>query len=460
MTASHHYDVVVIGGGLAGLAAGIRCAQFFRRVLIVESHSKLGGLNSYYHKHSREHLFSNGLHTVTNFNPTHRRWGLALVTRNLGLSVDDLQLHPARHPSRIVFPGLELTFDNDPRTLEASVAAAFPREAEGYRRLVAAVMEESARPEATVDDCFAYLEQFIATPELRDALALPILAYGGYREGAIDSRMFAILFRSLLLEGCASPLDMKVFLDRLEARFAELGGELARRSRVERLEVRDGAVAAIVLADGRELTAGAVLSSAGLSETGRLTGQTWGAPGTISVFQWIGVYDRPLDQLGVAETLRFACRTPRLRWQVPGDRPFTDLITYSAGDAYAFPQPVKAHFKVSLFSKATEWRHLDDAAYEAQKREYVGLVKRLATEDYPALAGVEPVVDDSFTPLTVEHYTQHPGGTIYGGTAKTFDGSTPVRNLFIIGNDQGGIGIMGALTSGILVSNFNVVLSR
>ena len=460
MSASSHYDVVIIGAGLAGLAAGIRCAQFFKRVLIVEAHSKLGGLNSYYHKHSREHLFSNGLHTVTNFNPVHRRWGASMVTRNLGISFEELQVYPAKFPSRVSFPGLELTFDNDPRTLEASVAALFPSQIDGYKRLVAAVLEESARPDASMENCFEFVAQFITVPELRDALALPVLSYGGYREGAIDSRMFAILFRSLLIEGCGSPVDMKVFLERLHARFEALGGELARRTTVERIVVHDGGVGAVVLSDGRELTAGAVMSSAGLTETGRLCGQTWGQPGTISVFQWIGVYDRPLEELGVCDTLRFVCRTPKLDWHIPGDRMFTNVVTYSVSDNYQFPQPVKPHLKVSLFSKATEWLGLDDAAYEARKAEYVREVLRLTHEDYPSLAGTTAVVDDSFTPLTVEHYTRHPGGTIYGGVEKTFDGRTPIKNLTIIGNDQGGIGIMGAMTSGILVSNFNVVLSK
>ncbi len=453
-----HYDVVIIGAGLSGLGAGIRCAQFFRRVLIVEAHSKLGGLNSYYHKQSRAHLFSNGLHTVTNFRVHSRRWGRGLIERQLGLAPEDLALYPPRHASRISLPGLTLTFDNDPATLAGSVAAAFPGEADGYRRLVAAVGEESSRPAAAHPDCFAFLAEFIRAPELRDALALPILTYGGYREGAIDSRMFSVLFRSLLLEGCGSPPDMRTLLERLEARYGALGGELLRRTEVAALETSGDRVARVRLADGRELEADRVLSSAGLVETGRLCGAAWGEAGTISVFQWIGAYDRPLETIGIRDTLHFVCRTPRLEWRVPGDRPFTDILTYSASDSYAFPEPVPAHFKISCFSRSGEWEGLDEAAYAAQKSRYTAELLAASAPFYPELANVRPVVEDSFTPLTVEHYTRHPGGTIYGGAQKTFDGRTPVKNLFIIGNDQGGMGIMGALTSGVLVTNFNLLL--
>ena len=37
-----------IGGGLSGIAAAIRAARFIPDVLLVERHSRLGGLNSYF----------------------------------------------------------------------------------------------------------------------------------------------------------------------------------------------------------------------------------------------------------------------------------------------------------------------------------------------------------------------------------------------------------------------------
>lgn len=459
MSASSHYDVAIVGGGLSGLAAGIRCAQFFKRVAIVEAHSKLGGLNSYYHKQSREHLFSNGLHTVTNFNPTSRRWGLPLVLRNLGLSLDEVALYPANHPSRITTPEASLVFDNDPHTLEQSIAAAFPSDIDGYRQFVAAALEESTRAAASLDDAFAFLARYVQSSALRTAIALPVLSYGGYREETIDSRTFAILFRSLLLEGCGSPVDMRTFVETLQRRYEALGGQLLRRTAVARIVVDGARATSLELADGNVITAERVLSSAGLVETGRLCGAEWGRAGTISVYQWIGAYNRPLEAIGVRDTLHFVSRAPRFAWKIPGGRPFTDVLTYSAGDNYAFPTPGKAHLKISCFSRADEWRELTDEQYEAQKRRYRDELLAISEEYYPGLRESAPVVEDTFTPLTVEHYTRHPGGTIYGGVEKTFDGRTPVANLFIIGNDQGGMGIIGSMTSGIVVTNLNLVLS-
>jgi phytoene dehydrogenase-like protein len=59
------YDSVIIGAGLSGLASGIRLAQFGKNVLVVEKHSIIGGLNSFYSRFGRK--IDVGLHAITNF---------------------------------------------------------------------------------------------------------------------------------------------------------------------------------------------------------------------------------------------------------------------------------------------------------------------------------------------------------------------------------------------------------
>ncbi len=61
------YDTIIIGAGLSGLAAGIRLAYYDQRVCILERHTTIGGLNSFYRLGGRN--FDVGLHAVTNFTP-------------------------------------------------------------------------------------------------------------------------------------------------------------------------------------------------------------------------------------------------------------------------------------------------------------------------------------------------------------------------------------------------------
>ena len=60
---------------------------------------------------------------------------------------------------------------------------------------------------------------------------------------------------------------------------------------------------------------------------------------------------------------------------------------------------------------------------------------------------------DMFTPLTIQRFTGHADGSVYGSAQKSPDGTTHLKNLFICGNDQGLVGIVGAIISGISIAN-------
>ena len=59
------FDTIIIGAGLSGLAAGIRLAYFEKSVCILERHTTIGGLNSFYRLRGLNHDV--GLHAVTNY---------------------------------------------------------------------------------------------------------------------------------------------------------------------------------------------------------------------------------------------------------------------------------------------------------------------------------------------------------------------------------------------------------
>jgi phytoene dehydrogenase-like protein len=62
-----------------------------------------------------------------------------------------------------------------------------------------------------------------------------------------------------------------------------------------------------------------------------------------------------------------------------------------------------------------------------------------------------------FTPRTVERYTGHREGAIYGSPVKHPDGATALANLHLCGTDQGLLGIVGAMLSGIGMANRHVL---
>ena len=63
------------------------------------------------------------------------------------------------------------------------------------------------------------------------------------------------------------------------------------------------------------------------------------------------------------------------------------------------------------------------------------------------------IASDKFTSTTIKHFTGHEHGAFYGAPDKRPCGTTHLKNLFICGTDQGLVGIIGAMFSGIVMAN-------
>ena len=74
-----------------------------------------------------------------------------------------------------------------------------------------------------------------------------------------------------------------------------------------------------------------------------------------------------------------------------------------------------------------------------------------------AVLRAELVTTDTFTPRTVRKFTGHLNGAIYGAPRKVRDGRTHLENLYLCGTDQGFLGIIGAMLSGISMANYHIL---
>jgi phytoene dehydrogenase-like protein len=129
------YPLVIIGGGLSGLAAGIRFARFGQKVLILEKHTKPGGLNSYYYRKGR--LFETGLHAITNYAPPESKHApLNRLLRQLKIPRKQF-ITRQQLSSEILFQGRKtLRFTNDFSSFQDDVLQNFPLEADRFKKLV------------------------------------------------------------------------------------------------------------------------------------------------------------------------------------------------------------------------------------------------------------------------------------------------------------------------------------
>lgn len=108
--------------------------------------------------------------------------------------------------------------------------------------------------------------------------------------------------------------------------------------------------------------------------------------------------------------------------------------------------------RITVLANFDRWRALDESSYRLEKLRWYDCIAESAVRFVPDYRS--RVIDtDMFTPATIVRYTGHENGAIYGAPEKHLSGRTHLDNLFICGTDQGLVGIIGSITSGIAMAN-------
>jgi phytoene dehydrogenase-like protein len=108
--------------------------------------------------------------------------------------------------------------------------------------------------------------------------------------------------------------------------------------------------------------------------------------------------------------------------------------------------------RVTVLANYDGWRNLPEDEYRLAKQYWYERMVESAVRWIPDFR--KNVIDtDIFTPTTIQRFTGHINGAVYGSPHKQWDGRTPLRNLFVCGTDQGLVGIIGSMISGITIAN-------
>ena len=457
------YDAVIIGSGLSGLAAGIRLAMFDKKVCIVEKHTVLGGLNSFYVRKNR--TFDVGLHAMTNFTPKGvRNSPLGKLLKQLRFSHDDFRLCQ-QHMSEIRFPEHSLRFTNDFEFFRQEVANQFPQEIDGFNKLVEKILsfdELNLNDEKTLNSR-PILESFIKNPVLIDMLNCPLMYYGNAREGDMDFYQFVIMFKSVFVEGFAKPVGgMPYILKLFEEKFKQLGGELRIGSGVTSINAENRTVESVTLENGEQLIAENIISSMGYVETLNHCAPTLKETeecetGQVSFMESLCVVDREPRDLGYDKSIVFFSNQPRFDYKVPDEMINVTSGVLCCSNNFDYPEPMKEGLiRLTNLANFAQWDSLPRKDYIAAKKHWRDRALESVFTFFTDFRD-NVVFLDSFTPKTIKKYTGHLNGAVYGSPHKIKNGKTPLNNLFICGTDQGFLGIIGATLSGISMANLHVL---
>ena len=178
----------------------------------------------------------------------------------------------------------------------------------------------------------------------------------------------------------------------------------------------------------------------------------------------ISVLDRLPHDLGFDDTIVFYNDREQFDYSRPAD--FADLRSgivcspnnyrYDAaettGDAGKI-DPAEGMIRVTALANFDRWAALV-AGRIPESKSSAGTNRCWPRPcDLCPIFGPHIVAHDMFTPTTIVHYTGHDNGAVYGAPQKRYDARTHLENLFVCGADQGYVGIVGTLTSGIQVAN-------
>lgn len=450
--------VVVIGAGLSGLAAGCYARMNEHPTVILEQQGKPGGGAATWSQNG--FLIDPGPHLI---------WG-----HGPGTATYDLYRELGVLPQRRVMPlkawvlidekgGHRLDLTSPPEKLEEEMKRISPQDTDAIEDLIDAIM---AIEPCTVMDLSASRPTDMVGPVSRLHSLWKTRKYLSYLRGRWDRPLsqlslefhdpflqrlvtslclpeapawLGVTMLSLASNGALGQLEggSDGLIGAINARFADLGGRLECRSRVERILVDGGRVTGVRLSDGRTEPAEIVVSASDGRETiyKMLEGKNVHDEIERRYRDWRAC--RPLVGISIGTSLALDA-TPPLQTMLL-DRPMSvgtvsaySMVVRHYGPGQRSAPPGKSLLRTELESDWHFWyklRALDRKMYEEEKsrigREVVSRLEGL----FPGITARAEMVEVS-TPFTYWKYTMDNEGSC-SGWAPTPEmlRSKPIRTL-------------------------------
>ncbi|MCC6446064.1 MAG: NAD(P)/FAD-dependent oxidoreductase [Armatimonadetes bacterium] len=436
--------IIIIGGGLAGLAAGCYARINGYEARIFEHHSSVGGVVAAWRR--GDYLIDGGVHFLMGCNPgqsiytLYEDLGIAPSVRTVDPSLYGVLEEEATGRRFTATPDME-RLSSDMKTISPADAPVIDEFMAGVRAMRGADMEEmgmSKPPELT-----GTLDKLRQAWEMRGVFRY----YGGkfsltaaeFGQKHLRDPWLRWIFENTFLPEVPVWFLMMLFaliadrqiglledgspglVNPLEARFLKLGGEITCDATVEEILVEDDRACGVRLADGSVRRAGRIVSAA--DGTGTLFKMLKGryVPDDLKekYRTWKRIYPFVCASFGVSRAFEgepwmrmIRLREPITAGNACGDTLSIRLFNYSP----RFAPPGKTVLQASFLTGWDFWNDLrqkDSAAYDAEKeRAAAQILDRLAVH-YPGLPSrVE--VTDVFTPYTTWRYTLNDRGAFEG----------------------------------------------
>jgi all-trans-retinol 13,14-reductase len=501
------WDVIVIGSGIGGLSAAALLSIYGRkRVLVLERHYVAGGYTHVFQRQGYE--WDVGLHYIGEVQQEDS------ILRHAFDTITDNQLEWAPMPDvydRMVIGDRTYDFVSGMERFRTRMKGYFPEEAAAIDGYIAAIqaVQKAIDPyfmEKAIPGPIAYLiGGFLRMPFLRwadrttaevlrsltkneELIGVLTAQWGDYGlpPGQSSFGVHAMIAHHYF-EGASYPVGGANRIAEAIAPVVErAGGKIVVNAEVSAILVERNRAVGVRMADGREIRAGTIISDTGAPSTfGDLLPKSPDsltkvrsklrqiAPSTAHLCLYVGLKESAAD-LGISGTNLWIHPTPdhdanAAKSKLDPNAPFGSLyISFpSAKDPdFGRRHPGRCTVEVvtlvpyNWFERWQETRlKRRGEDYETFKHELTGRLQSELERLVPALAGKIDYAELS-TPLSTRHFMNHRRGETYGLSAtperfrlRCLTPRTPIRNLYLTGQDVVTVGVAGALMGGVVTAS-------
>jgi all-trans-retinol 13,14-reductase len=497
------WDAIVIGSGIGGLTAAVLLgAHAGKRVLVLERHYEAGGFTHTFHRPGYE--WDVGLHYIGQMEEgCDARCAFDHITAGKvqWQSLPDIY-------DRFIIEGRTFDFAAGLERFRDGLRQSFPGEIRAIDRYLAAVRAcnrasglyyaEKAVPAAVAalagrlmrapymhwarHTTREVLEGFTSNRELIGVLT------GQWGDYGLPPQKSSFAAHATIAEhyfgGASYPVGgAGAIAAAIVPRIEGAGGVVVTSAEVSAILLNGTKATGVQMSDGREFRSGVVLSDAGAANTfERLLPPNLSVldslrrqlrslqPSTSHVSLYVGLSqsDAALGLQGtnlwVYPSFDHDANVEQFARNIEAPLPVVYLSFPSAKDPdYQRRHPGKSTVEAITMIKYAAFGRWEETRWKRRGEEYDALKERLAARLCAELERQVPSVVGNIahtelsTPITTRHFMNYGHGEIYGiaSTPERFltrelGARTPIRGLFLTGQDAASLGVVGALYGGVI----------
>jgi len=455
--ARDHYDVVVIGSGLAGLTSANVLARQGYSVLLLEHHYQLGGMATWF-KRRGGHIFDISLHgfPIGMIKSCRKYW-----TKDIADSIVQLKGVRFENPQFSV----RTTFDRQDFTqILTNQFGIAPEKIEGFFN-TARGMNFYDDQQKTTRELF---EEFFPGRDDVVRLLMEPITYANGSTLDDPAITYGIVFSNFMHKGVYTfEGGTDALVSKMKAELLANGVDLRIRTLVEKIEVDSDRQVQAVVVNGRRIGCRAVVSNANIRST---------------ILNLVGEEHFDSNYIDETQAVRLNSSSCQVYMGLkPGegfDPDVGDLLFHSEHSgfdseailsmnvssrtfSFYYPQTRPGSDRWLIVSSTNanyrDWAELSDEDYKAAKHQLEQTTLDCLEQYVPDIRTKLDHIE-SATPKTFEHYTRHIAGSSFGTKFEGLKVSQELPNQIGGLFHAGSVGIimsgwLGAVNYGVIVSN-------